>query len=93
MSLLETRLENEKPWWELEKREFIPVYGFVFFAGKTINQLDLVMKESSKNTDLASLCGYTKELLFHRWPRAFLLSSYNCAIAGLVAIAVDYISK
>ncbi len=92
MSRLEKQLENETPWWELEKREFIPVYGFVHLSIRSFQELDSAKEESLSQENGGELYSFYRELLFHRVPRIALLGVYNCAIAGLV-VAADYFSR
>jgi len=89
MSLLEKRLENERPWWELEKREFIPLYGHAITVRKTLNVFASATDKlfDPETEDLHRLY---RELLFHRAPRLVLSVIYNVAV---IATALDYLSK
>ncbi len=92
MSLLETHLENEKPSWELERREFIPLYGHFVTVRKTMATFASAT-DKLFNQEKEDLPRLYRELLFHHTPRIILSGIYNVAIIGLAAITVDYLSK
>lgn len=92
MSLLEKRLENEKPWWELEKREFIPLYGHFVTVRKTIKVFDSAT-DKLFNQEREDLPRLYRELLFHRAPRILFSGFYNASIIGLATIGIYYLSK
>ncbi len=92
MSQLETRLENEKPWWELERREFIPLYGHFVTVRKTMATFASAT-DKLFNREGEDLPRIYHELLFHQAPRIVFSGVYNATIIGLAAIAVDYFLK
>ena len=89
MSLLEKHLENERPWWELERREFIPLYGWGISVEKTIEVFNSAT-DKLFNQEREDLHCLYRELLFHRAPRLALSVIYNVAV---IATALDYLSK
>lgn len=92
MLSLEKNLEKGKSWWELERREFIPLYGHFVTVGKTAGVFASATDKlfDQEREDLHRLY---RELLFHQAPRIVLSGVYNVALVGLAAIAVDYFSR